>query len=162
MRGVYEIRNTITGDIYVGASNRIPIRLKAHRRALELNRHHSKRLQADWNKYGPDAFTFQIMRPLSADDLLWEEEALAIFELKPAYNTAPTMKITSREEVERCKEEVRVWREKRASDEQFRIASRRKATARLAIDFDCDCGRAWRIVSENGEQYVERLKEVEE
>jgi hypothetical protein len=28
--------------------------------------------------------------------------------------------------------------------------------------FVCDCGRAWRIVSENGEQYVERLKEVEE
>jgi|GEM_PF-5761585 len=162
--GLYEIRNTVTGDIYIGAWNHTPTRLSKHRAALVRGRHHSKRLQEDWNTYGPDAFAFQVMRILSDGDGLWEEEALAILDLKPAYNTGKPSNIGSRQELERHKEALRLGREKREALEQARLVSRRpvKINTRLEVELECDCGRAWRIVDENGERYTERLRDLEE
>jgi hypothetical protein len=162
-RGLYEIHNTVTGDVYIGSSLNIPSRLNHHRLALVRGRHHSKRLQEDWDTYGPDAFTFQMMRALSEDDWLSAEEALAILELKPAYNTGKPMKIESREEYERRRGQVRLWREQDKAREQATLASRRpiKVDTRLDTELECDCGSVWRIISVNDEWIVERVEESE-
>jgi group I intron endonuclease len=54
--GVYKIVNTVTGQCYVGQSQRVKKRLKEHFRLLRGNKHTNPHLQNAYNKYGADAF----------------------------------------------------------------------------------------------------------
>ena len=59
--GIYEIRNLITGDCYIGSSMNITQRKNRHFRDLKNNSHHSIILQRAYCKYGIDAFMFNII-----------------------------------------------------------------------------------------------------
>ena len=56
--GIYTIRNKINDKIYVGESSDITKRWKIHKEDLNNNKHHSYKLQDDWNKYGEKNFKF--------------------------------------------------------------------------------------------------------
>lgn len=58
--GIYIIRCKPTGKVYVGSSLDIYRRWYLHKSALRHGRHHSLKLQRAWNKYGEDAFEFEI------------------------------------------------------------------------------------------------------
>jgi len=62
--GCYKITNRINGKFYVGSSSDIHERWKGHINNLNHpnpKKHHNKYLQAAWNKYGEDAFDFEIL-----------------------------------------------------------------------------------------------------
>lgn len=59
--GVYAITNTITGTKYVGSSKTVLARMAGHKTRLRNGEHPNPHLQAAWDKYGPDAFTFSII-----------------------------------------------------------------------------------------------------
>lgn len=59
MRGIYKIENKINGKVYIGESLDIDNRIKTHIRDLNNNKHHSYKLQEDWNKYGKDNFNIK-------------------------------------------------------------------------------------------------------
>lgn len=61
MRGIYKITQTATGKFYIGSSRDIYARWDEHRSSLRRGKHHSKRLQNAWNKYGADAFQFELV-----------------------------------------------------------------------------------------------------
>lgn len=90
--GVYTIRNNVTGRFYIGASVNIERRWKQHHKNLNdgvatgENRH----LCDDWKVYGPEAFTFSIVKSTTT---LWEAAAKeycmtqdALADGKPLYN----------------------------------------------------------------------------
>lgn len=54
--GIYKIVNRVTGQCYVGQSQRVKKRLKEHFRLLRWGKHTNPHLQNSYNKYGPDAF----------------------------------------------------------------------------------------------------------
>lgn len=54
--GVYKIVNKVTGQCYVGQSQRVKKRLKEHFRLLRGNKHTNPHLQNSYNKYGAKAF----------------------------------------------------------------------------------------------------------
>lgn len=58
--GVYHIRNTVTGEVYIGSSVDIMGRLAHHRGYLTRGNHVNNRLQANWNEHGADAFDFGV------------------------------------------------------------------------------------------------------
>lgn len=87
--GIYAIHNTKTGEMYVGSSKNIPARIDWHIRDLEQHIHHSKRLQAAWNKYGKDAFVAYILEQCGSRILLRREQKW-IDKLKPSYNMLKT------------------------------------------------------------------------
>lgn len=60
--GIYCITNTANGKKYIGQSVDIEKRFKRHKYGLMNNKHFNKHLQCAWNKYGPDAFTFEIIQ----------------------------------------------------------------------------------------------------
>lgn len=74
---VYLIRCTPNGKVYAGSSVTPARRFYLHRRDLALGKHHSPPLQAAWNKYGADAFTFEIveeaagLKALLAAEQVW-------------------------------------------------------------------------------------------
>jgi len=54
--GLYKIVNKVTGQCYVGQSQRIKKRLREHFRLLRWNKHSNPHLQHSYNKYGASAF----------------------------------------------------------------------------------------------------------
>lgn len=67
--GIYSIKNKINGKVYIGKSINIYNRWKQHKSQLQKNKHHSKSLQSDWNKYGEDAFEFSIIEECETEQL---------------------------------------------------------------------------------------------
>jgi len=58
---VYKIENKINGFIYIGSTINYIKRIKEHVFYLRRNKHCSKKLQEDFNKFGIDAFDFSIL-----------------------------------------------------------------------------------------------------
>ena len=61
MVGIYRIYCTKTKKSYIGQSIEIEKRWQKHVFNLGMNQHHSPELQADWNKYGIEAFIFEVL-----------------------------------------------------------------------------------------------------
>jgi group I intron endonuclease len=59
--GIYAIRNTVSGRVYVGSAICIASRWNGHRYRLRKGIHHSKTMQQSWLKHGPDAFTWEVL-----------------------------------------------------------------------------------------------------
>lgn len=70
--GVYVIRCRANGAAYVGSSRDVGRRFAQHRFALEAGVHGSERLQANWRRFGADAFEWRLVRALPPDDGLLE------------------------------------------------------------------------------------------
>lgn len=83
--GIYQIKNTTNGNIYIGSSDSIKDRWSTHKARLKIGKHHSKHLQSAFDKYGKDAFEFSVLLVCSKDMLLFYEQKL-LDEFKPAYN----------------------------------------------------------------------------
>lgn len=61
--GVYAIRNTINGKVYIGSTTKtFKTRWQEHRNQLRGNRHYNSYLQHAWNKYGEENFEFEIIQ----------------------------------------------------------------------------------------------------
>lgn len=87
--GIYEIVNKLNGHRYVGSAVNIGKRWGNHIRDLNNNKHCNKHLQSAWNKYGADAFNFQVIE-LCFFLMLLPREQHYIDILCPEYNVLPT------------------------------------------------------------------------
>lgn len=88
MGGLYEIRNTATGKVYVGVAQDFRKRFYRHRYELRHDRYHCLYLQRAWNKYGETAFDFVIIEECEMiEALLLEQERLQ--DLSNLYNVSP-------------------------------------------------------------------------
>ena len=58
---IYCIKNLVNGKCYVGSAVDISKRKSSHWKMLQSDRHHSKKLQNSWNKYGGAVFTFEVI-----------------------------------------------------------------------------------------------------
>lgn len=67
--GIYIIKNTINGREYIGQSNDVYHRFSCHRWSLKNGVHENEHLQRAWNKYGENAFTFNLLEEVSVDNL---------------------------------------------------------------------------------------------
>ena len=62
--GAYAITNVVNGKVYIGSTVNLKRRLDEHRRGLRGGAHGNPHLQSSWNKYGEDAFEFDILEYL--------------------------------------------------------------------------------------------------
>lgn len=83
--GIYNIRNIINDNIYIGSSIRIKERWAAHRNLLKRGKHHCKKLQDEYKEFGMENFIYEIIQ-YSEGDLIKEELRWLNF-FKPEYNT---------------------------------------------------------------------------
>ena len=79
---IYKITNTITGDFYIGQTHDFEYRMKGHKKKP------APKMREDVEKYGWDAFKFEIIEECTADNLT-ERENYYIQTLNPVYNTLP-------------------------------------------------------------------------
>ena len=83
--GIYQIKNTLNGKLYVGSAKSFKTRWNIHKSDLSRNTHANPHLQAAYNKYGSEAFEYSVLLYCSKDDLLFYEQR-AMDTLKPEYN----------------------------------------------------------------------------
>ena len=83
--GIYQIKNIVSGKIYIGSSVNILHRWEIHKSDLNNNKHHSIVLQRAWNKYGAGAFEFSILETCFIFALIFREQYY-IDKLNPKYN----------------------------------------------------------------------------
>src|SRR3990172_6919673 len=79
--GVYIVKNNVNGKALVGSSPNVPGKINSMKFQLEAGTHKSRDLQSDWNTYGEQSFSFEILDLLeqgdkSPDDLKDDLEAL--------------------------------------------------------------------------------------
>ena len=75
--GIYTIRCVPNDTYYVGQSRNVLSRFRDHRKALNSGRHHNRRLQACWIKYGSEAFEFNLEMPCEEEELSAREQMVA-------------------------------------------------------------------------------------
>lgn len=59
--GIYCIANKKNGMMYIGSSIHINARLNAHRNRLYTATHSNNHIQHDWDTFGPNNFSFEIL-----------------------------------------------------------------------------------------------------
>lgn len=89
--GIYRIVNAVTGIAYIGQSGKLRKRLFEHRASLRRGKHDNAYLQRAFNKYGEDAFLFEVIEYCSAKDLTKREQYwLDTVGLCRLYNLSPS------------------------------------------------------------------------
>ncbi len=81
--GIYRITCKPTGKFYIGSAVNLRRRRNEHFGSLRNNRHHSITMQNAWNKYGPDAFIFEVLEYILLPELLIAREQYWLDTLKP-------------------------------------------------------------------------------
>jgi group I intron endonuclease len=62
--GVYRIKNEKNGKLLVGSSPNLDGIWNRHQFELSLGNHRNRQLQQEWNEYGADAFSFEVLERL--------------------------------------------------------------------------------------------------
>lgn len=84
---VYKICNTINDSCYIGHTSSVGSRIKGHFDCLKRNKHHSKTLQQDFNKFGESVFEFIILRRFNDSDEAKKSESDFLKTCNPIYNS---------------------------------------------------------------------------
>ena len=65
MAVIYQITNMVNGKYYIGSAESFARREWQHKYDLKRGAHKNPRLQAAWNKYGADAFVFEVIEEIT-------------------------------------------------------------------------------------------------
>jgi group I intron endonuclease len=74
MAVIYQITNMVNGKYYIGSAESFERRQWQHKNDLKRNAHKNPRLQAAWNKYGAEAFVFEILEHVAPDKTTFDVE----------------------------------------------------------------------------------------
>lgn len=136
--GIYKIVNKVTGQCYVGQSQRVKKRLKEHFRLLRWNKHTNPHLQNSYNKYGAEAFYGAIeVECHNLEELDRLENAFlqgeARFDEPTVYNIADFAKAPMRGKThsEEVRERIRFGR--RASTFDYRSPEYRRTLSKAQV-----------------------------
>jgi len=66
--GVYKIECGKNSRVFLGSSTNAPGILNSHRFQLDLKVHRSRALQEDWNAFGKECFTFEMVDAIKKKD----------------------------------------------------------------------------------------------
>jgi len=71
--GIYIIKNNVNGKIFLGKSKNLNGKINSNKFQLKYGSHLNKELQQDYNKYGEDNFSFEILDQLKHDNDLTKD-----------------------------------------------------------------------------------------
>ncbi len=82
--GVYQVKNNVNGKLFVESTRNLKT-INGVKFMLNNNTHNNKGLQSDWNEFGKDSFSIEILETLKKDEsdpYFNEKEALKVLEEK--------------------------------------------------------------------------------
>ena len=66
--GIYQIKNLANGKVLLGCSKNLPGKINSHRFQLKMGSHMNRTLQNDYNSFGEENFSFEVLDHLEAKD----------------------------------------------------------------------------------------------
>jgi len=66
--GIFQVKNSKTGKILLGSSTNLHGPLNRLRFELSMGNHDNSALQNDWNQFGPEAFSFEVLEAVKPSD----------------------------------------------------------------------------------------------
>lgn len=66
--GVFQIKNNINGKIFVGSSLDLKAIWNAQKLQLDIGMHQNCDLQKDWNDFGPENFSYEILEVIDQSE----------------------------------------------------------------------------------------------
>ncbi|MCB0103273.1 MAG: GIY-YIG nuclease family protein [Anaerolineales bacterium] len=66
--GIYQVKNTLNGRMFLGSSLNLEGPLNRHKFMLKIGSHTNKSLQNDWNEIGAENFVFEILEEVNVVD----------------------------------------------------------------------------------------------
>jgi group I intron endonuclease len=66
--GVFWIKNLANGKVYLGSSRNLHGPLNKHRFMLSTGAHDNRKLQQDFDRFGPGSFAFEILEVVEVKD----------------------------------------------------------------------------------------------
>lgn len=80
--GIFQIKNTVTGKLFLGSSLNLEGSLNRHKFQLNAGGHPNRALQEDWKMYGPEKFAFEVVEVVkrSTDPAFNIEDELTLLE----------------------------------------------------------------------------------
>ena len=66
--GVFQVRNTVNSKVLIGSSLNLEGILNSQEFKLSIGGHPNKELQEEWNEYGSDKFSFEILEVVQDND----------------------------------------------------------------------------------------------
>lgn len=117
---VYQIVNNITGDRYVGSSKNVKRRWARHKCPSSWNERPNSLLYKDFQKYGVENFSIQILAPVEPKHLKQVEQEF-IELLNPTYNSMNAKGY----DAERAKETDRKYNQSEKHKEAVRKATKK-------------------------------------
>jgi hypothetical protein len=92
MPAIYEIVNIKNNKRYIGKTEDILGRWGSHKTLLRVNKHHCKKLQKDYNKFGENAFRFNVIEiEKDPDELAYKERFWWEYAIGEKYNESQNM-----------------------------------------------------------------------
>lgn len=88
--GIYKITCISNEKFYIGSSNKLRNRITEHKRVLRKGTHPNSKLQRAWNKYGEEAFIFEVVEIVDEVSLLLAREQFWMDSTKPFFNILRT------------------------------------------------------------------------
>jgi len=79
--GVFQIKNNVNGKLLLLKALNLPGIINRHQLELRRGLHRNTALQADWNQYGEDVFSFDILATLKPEEILPENYPSAVSDL---------------------------------------------------------------------------------
>lgn len=162
--GAYEIRNSVTGQKYIGSSIDIRRKCIQHRSELRRGIHDNSSLQEAWSIYGEQAFVFSVLAECDPKDklnleqsFLPKERTVEALLLNGFYNQCPVA--GSQAGTKRSPEEVERMRERSSnpSIEQRRAVSEANRR-RVITDESRQKHRDARIGSKHSPETREKMR----
>lgn len=102
--GVFQIKNTVNGKIFISACSNLKSRWLTLKGQLDMGRFANSQLQSDWNELGAEAFSYEVLEKKEKDeatDVRWELKQMEkpwLEKLQPhgnkGYNKPPKNKNT--------------------------------------------------------------------
>lgn len=87
--GIYKIENVFNKKCYIGSAVSLRIRWNKHKNDLRKNIHINRHLQSAWNKYGENAFVFEMLEAVLDKSMLIDREQYYFDISRPEYNVCP-------------------------------------------------------------------------
>jgi len=109
--GIYAIKNSENGKLYIGSSNDITKRFNSHKNKLNKHQHLNKYLQSAWVLSGGGAFEFYVLEKCDESELLKREDyyiaAHKTLDNHYGYNLIPADRCALRVKGRRMSEEAK-------------------------------------------------------
>ncbi|RYZ20473.1 MAG: GIY-YIG nuclease family protein [Chitinophagaceae bacterium] len=83
--GVFQLRNTVNGKIFLGSGTNVDALWNRHRSELNFGNHRNEALQADWKAAGEGAFVFEVLSEIEQKDDTGTDYAREVKELEQLF-----------------------------------------------------------------------------